>query len=71
MLVRTEVKMDVTGSINSFSAGTLLFDCSVCTNKIQRKRERETAEIGEAREREREVGDGDDGLEIQQEKPGE
>ena len=66
--------MDGTGSINYFSAGTLLFDCTVCTNKIQRKRElrtqeRETAEIGEARERE--VGDGNDGLDIQQERPGE
>lgn len=69
--------MDGTGSINSFSAGILMYDYTVCTNKILsaqirlKKREstgeRETAEVGEARER----GDGNDGLDIQQEKPGE
>ena len=70
MQIRTEVAMDGTGSINSFSAGILMFDCTVCTNKVKKREssgERETAEVGEARER----GDGNDGLDIQQEKPGE
>ena len=53
--------MDGTGSINSFSAGILMYNYTVCTNKILsaqirlKKREstgeRETAEVGEARER--------------------
>lgn len=49
--------MDGTGSINYFSAGTLLFDCTVCTNKIQRKRElrRERRQRQAKRERERSV----------------